>query len=66
MHPYLAEQAAREHMADLHREALATCCARRGDRSSLRDRLAAQLSRLAVALPRPQRASHTLRGCCPA
>ena len=66
MHPYLIEQAAAAHVADLHREALANCCANLIARISLRDRLTAVTDRLTSAFARPARARRTAPVCCPA
>ena len=49
MHPYLAEQLAAAHRADLHREAAATCC-----HSLVRRRLRERFGLAArVAAPQP-------------
>lgn len=40
MHPYLSAEMAAAHVADLHREAAATCCSSEVLRRTLRERIA--------------------------
>jgi hypothetical protein len=45
MHPYLSAEIAAAHVADLRREAAATCCSSQVLRRSLRDRVTSLVHR---------------------
>jgi hypothetical protein len=45
MHPYLSTEIAAAHVADLYREAAATCCSSQVARRSLRQRIAVMVHR---------------------
>jgi hypothetical protein len=45
MHPYLSAEIAAAHVADLHREAAATCCASHIARRTMRQRIAGLVHR---------------------
>jgi hypothetical protein len=63
MHPYLSADIAAAHVADLVREAAATCCSRVA-RHPVTDRIRATVQRAAAALHRAT--ARTTPSCCPA
>ena len=64
MHPYLSADIAAAHVADLIRDAAATCCAALVARRPLVDRLRATAQRASAALHRTT--TRTTPSCCPA
>jgi hypothetical protein len=63
MHPYLSAEAAAAHVADLVREAAATCCSRVAVHP-VTDRIRAMVQRATAALHRTSGAATP--SCCPA
>jgi hypothetical protein len=64
MHPYLSADIAAVHVADLVREAAATCCRALAVRHPVLDRLRATAQRATAALHRSTGAAAP--SCCPA
>ena len=63
MHPYLSADIAAAHVADLIRDAAATCCAALVAGPSVMDRIRATAQRATAALHHTPRATPA---CCPA
>ena len=64
MHPYLSADIAAAHVADLVRDAAATCCAALVARRPTVDRLRAAVQRVTAALLRTT--TRPTPSCCPA
>jgi len=64
MHPYLSADIAAAHVADLVRDAAATCCAALVAGRPVTDRIRATVQRAIAALHRTT--ARTTPSCCPA